>query len=168
MSRRHERELLLYHDYPTYWEGGALWAMTALPLLPLPLPSRVETQAEAAIRDEVVPEEDVHLCSCHIVTGYDIQATDASIGHVQDFIFDDESWAIRYLVVDTRNWWPGGKKVLLSTRWIDRTDWADRTVFTSLTRKQVREGPAYREGEPLVRADEQALHDAYDRTGYWL
>ena len=47
---------------------------------------------------------------------------DHRIGHVKDFVFDDESWAIRYLAVNTRNWWPGGKKVLAATRWADSID----------------------------------------------
>ena len=90
--------------------------------LPLPLPTSVESKAEIAIRDKGVPAEDVSLRSSAVVTGYDIQATDDSIGHVKDFVFDDESWAIRYLAVDTRNWWPGGKKVLAATRWADSID----------------------------------------------
>jgi uncharacterized protein YrrD len=168
VSRQHERETLGYYAYPTYWEGGDLWALSPLPMLPGPLPVAVETQEQAALRESRVPPEDVHLRSSSEVTGYDIQATDDSIGHVHDFIFDDESWAIRYLVVDTRNWWPGGKKVLLATRWIDRVDWADKTVYTLLTRDQVRNSPEYDESAPLHRDYEKQLHEAYDREGYWL
>jgi len=51
------------------------------------------------------------------ITGYHIHATDGEIGHVEDFMVDDEIWAIRFLVVATRNWLPG-KKVILSPRWI--------------------------------------------------
>ena len=57
------------------------------------------------------------------MTGYHIEATDGGIGHVKDFIIDDETWAIRYLEVDTRNWWPG-KKVLVSPQWINRRELA--------------------------------------------
>ncbi|MBC7483793.1 MAG: PRC-barrel domain-containing protein [Rhizobacter sp.] len=167
VSRRHERETLSYYAYPEYWGGADLWAMGPLPLLPPLLPVTVESQAEAARREEAVPAEDVHLRSSANITGYDIQATDDSIGHVKDFIFDDESWAVRYLVVDTRNWWPGGKKVLLATRWIDRIDWADKTVHTTLTREQVKNSPEYDEAAVVDRVYEQRLHDAYGREGYW-
>ena len=167
VSRRHEREYLSYYAYPEYWGGGDLWAMSALPLLPQPMPRAVESEAELAIREEALPAEDVHLRSSAHVTGYDIQATDDSIGHVKDFIFDDESWAIRYLVVDTRNWWPGGNKVLLATRWIDRIDWADKTVYTKLTREQIKNSPEYDDAVIIHRDYEKRLHDAYGREGYW-
>ena len=47
--------------------------------------------------------------------GYHIEATDGEIGHVEDFLVEDSSWAIRYMIVDTRNWWPG-RKVLVRSR----------------------------------------------------
>jgi uncharacterized protein YrrD len=167
ISRRHEREYLDYYAYPAYWGGDALWAMSAMPLIPPTMQTPLETQAERARIDEDVPPEDAHLRSSANVSGYDIQATDDSIGHVQDFVFDDESWAIRYLVIDTRNWWPGGRKVLVGTHWIDRIDWADKTVFVKLTREQIKNSPQYEEGAPIDRAYEERLHDAYDRKGYW-
>lgn len=167
VSRRHEREYLNYYAYPEYWGGGNLWAMSAVPLLPPPLPTSVESPAESAMRERDVPEEDVHLRSSAAVTGYDIQATDDSIGHVDDFIVDDESWAIRYLRVDTRNWWPGGKKVLLATHWIDRIEWAEKTVYTKLTREQIRNSPEYDEAAPILRDYEKRLHAAHGREGYW-
>jgi len=52
---------------------------------------------------------DPHLRSTDEVSGYHIQAADGEIGHVEDFVIDDETWAIRYMVVATRNWWPGKK-----------------------------------------------------------
>lgn len=167
VSRRHEREYLDYYAYPVYWAGDSLWAMNALPLVPSPTLGVAESAEERDRIERDLPPEDVHLRSSANVTGYDIQASDDSIGHVQDFIFDDESWAIRYLVVDTRNWWPGGKKVLIGTQWIDRIDWADRTVFVKLTRDQVKNSPVYVEGDQINRAYEQQLHEAVDRRGYW-
>ena len=80
VSRRHEREQLGYYAYPEYWAGGELWAMSALPMLPAPLPSGVESETERVRRDADVLPEDVHLRSSANVTGYDIQATDDSIG----------------------------------------------------------------------------------------
>ena len=168
VSRRHEQEYLSYYAYPEYWGGSGLWAMGAFPLLPPVLAAgEMEPAAAAEAREANVPAEDVHLRSSANVAGYDIQATDDSIGHVKDFVFDDESWAVRYLVVDTRNWWPGGKKVLLATHWIDRIDWADKTVFTRLTREQIKNSPEYEEATPIDRDYEHRLHDAYGREGYW-
>jgi uncharacterized protein YrrD len=167
ISRRHEREYVDYYTYPAYWGGDAMWAMSAMPLVPPALQAPVESQAERERLDKDVPSEDVHLRSSANVTGYDVQATDDSIGHVEDFLFDDETWAIRYLVIDTRNWWPGGKRVLVGTHWIDRIDWADRTVVVRLTRDQVKNGPRYEEDKPIDRDYERRLHDALDRRPYW-
>ena len=72
-----------------------------------------------------------------IITGYHIHATDGEIGHVEDFMVDDENWAIRFLVVANRNWLPG-KKVILSPRWIKRVQWADSLVYFDLTRESVK------------------------------
>ncbi|MEO8858217.1 MAG: PRC-barrel domain-containing protein [Burkholderiaceae bacterium] len=167
VTRRHERELMDHYAYPAYWSGSALWAMQALPHLPQPLPTRIESPEEIALRDKDLKVEDVALRSCAIVTGYEVQAGEDSIGHVRDFLFDDESWSIRYLVVDTRDVWPGGKKLLLAPPWIDRIDWADKTLSVSLSREQIQSGPPYDDGVPVSRDYEKRLHDAYLREGYW-
>lgn len=167
VSRQHEREYLGYYAYPEYWMGGGMWGLGAYPLVPAYLPKAEDIERERAVHEREVQSADVHLRSSAKVTGYDIQASDESIGHVEDFIFDEESWAIRYLVVDTRNWWPGGRKVLVATHWIDHIDWATNTVHVALTRAQVKASPEYDPAEPLGRAYETRLHDAYDRRGYW-
>ncbi len=164
VSRQHEQEFLSYYAYPEYWDGGALWAMGSLPVLP-PEPGLTERAQE--VRERAERSGDVHLRSSTEVTGYDIQATDGSIGHVKDFIFDDASWALRYLVVDTRNWWPGGKKVLVGTKWIDHIDWAEHKVFAKLTREQVKDSPAYEDLMVIHRDYETRLHQVHGRQGYW-
>ncbi len=63
--------------------------------------------------------ETIMLRSMNDLKGFDILATDGEISHVEDFILDDDSWVIRYLVIDTRKWLPG-KKVLVSPRCIGR------------------------------------------------
>ena len=105
--------------------------------------------------------------STHDVSGYHIHATDGEIGHVDDFMIDDETWAIRYLIVDTRNWWPG-KRVLVSPQWIDRVSWSDSKVFVNLSREAIRQSPEYRMESLPTRAYETGLHLHYDRLGYWL
>ena len=73
---------------------------------------------------------DPHLRSTQDVSGYHIQAADGEIGYVEDFVIDDEVWAIRYLIIDTRNWLPG-KKVLVSPQWIERVSWCESKVFVN-------------------------------------
>jgi hypothetical protein len=110
---------------------------------------------------------DHNLRSTHAVTGYHIQADDGEIGHVEDFIIDDETWAIRYLVVDTRNWWPG-KKVLVSPQWIERVSWDQSKVFANISRDAIKKSPEYSEESLPTRDYETRLHGHYNRKGYWL
>ncbi len=59
-----------------------------------------------------------------------IEATDTDIGHVEDFIVDEETWLIRYLIVDTSNWLPGSKRVIISPEWVDRVEWGDGSILS--------------------------------------
>ena len=86
--------------------------------------------------------DDPHLRSTGQVTSYHIHATDGEIGHVDDFIVDDENWEIRFLVVDTRNWL-SGKNVLISTQSITRVEWADSSVHLDLTRESIKNSPEF-------------------------
>ena len=110
---------------------------------------------------------DPHLRSTYSVSGHHIQALDGEIGHVEDFIIDDETWAIRYLIVDTHNWWPG-KKVLVSPQWIERVSWHERKVFVNLSRETIKQSPEYTEDSLITRDYETGLHRHYDRQGYWV
>ena len=108
------------------------------------------------------------ICAApHDVSGHDIQATDGEIGHVEDFIIDDETWVIRYLIIDTRNWWPG-KKVLLSPKWIERVSWSESKVFVNLLRENIKHSPEYTEESLITRDYETHLHRHYKRQGYWV
>jgi hypothetical protein len=110
---------------------------------------------------------DSHLRSTRAVTGYNVQATDGEIGHVDDFIIDEETWGIRYLIIDTGNWW-SGKKILISPRWIKRISWSESKVFVDLSSNTIKQSPEYIEGSPLSREYEAALHQHYNFHGYWV
>jgi hypothetical protein len=110
---------------------------------------------------------DRHLRSTNEVTGYHLSALDGEIGHVDDFIVDDATWSIRYLVVATRNWWPG-KKVLISPKWLDKVSWKDREVMVSLTRATIKAAPEYTDDSLLTRDFETGLYGYYNRDGYWV
>ena len=168
VSRQHERELLRYYEYPEYWAGNALWGMGAMPY-PLPLTQDVaEREADRGVNERNFRATDIHLRSTDHVTGYDIQATDDSIGTVQDFIFDDQNWAIRYLVVDTSRWWEGGHNVLVGMNWADSIDWATQKVHVRLTRAQVKASPLFEGVNSIHREYETRLHSNYERPGYWM
>ena len=99
--------------------------------------------------------------------GYKLESLDGEIGHVQDFIVDDRSWTIRYLIINTSNWWPG-KKVLVSPQWIERVSWPEAKVFIGLSRATIMHSPKYTEESLLTRDYETGLYQHYDRPGYWV
>ncbi|MBP2667359.1 MAG: PRC-barrel domain protein [Firmicutes bacterium] len=106
------------------------------------------------------------LRSTSEVSGYNIQASDGELGHVDDFIIDDATWEIRYLVIDTVNWWPV-KKVLISPRWIERVSWDQKKVVINLSREAIKQTPEYTEESLMTRDYEIELHRHYNRQGYW-
>ena len=110
---------------------------------------------------------DSHLHSTEDVNGYYIAATDGEIGHVDGFVLDSDAWAIRYIEVGTRNWWPG-KKVLVSPQWIQRVSWEDRKVYTALMRDVIQTAPEYLETMPITRDYEERLYAHYGVPPYWL
>lgn len=79
---------------------------------------------------------------------------------------DDESWAIRYLVIDTRNWWPA-KKVMLPPRSIAGVHWGDGKIHVDLTCRQIKESPEYDDTATIDREYEERLHRHYDQKGDW-
>lgn len=95
-------------------------------------------------RDEVEnsPSADAEERSASEVIGYRIEAADGWIGHVEDFVIDDEGWAIAGMVVDTRNWLPGGQKVILPPTAIQEIDWRKQTVHVRFTKDELRKAPA--------------------------
>jgi hypothetical protein len=98
--------------------------------------------------------------------GYYIHATDGDIGHVEDFLLDDESWAIRYIIVDTRNWLPG-RKVLVSPEWIRNVSWEESKVHVDLSKRHIEAAPEFDPSVPLAREHEERLYTHHGRAKYW-
>ena len=115
---------------------------------------------------EAEKRNDPHLRSSRAVTGYHIQATDGDIGHVADFLVDDYSWAIRYMIADTSNWWLG-KKVLVAPAWIKRVDWDNSKLHVTVTRMQIKNSPEYDPTRPVECAYETQLYGHYGQPRYW-
>ena|ERR1043166_2266450 len=80
------------------------------------------------------------------IQGFHMHAIDGEIGHVDDFLIDETSWQVKYLVVDTNNW-IGGKWVAIPTTAISRVDWADESIHVALTRSEIKAGPTLEEAQ---------------------
>lgn len=162
ISRQYETAYYGYYGYPNYWQGPYLWGHAFNPA-GLSASAAREALAETIASDLT----ESHLRSTGAVSGYNIEASDGEIGHVHGFLVDDEDWAIRYMEVATRNWWPG-KRVLVSPAWIERVSWSDSKVFVGLSRDAIRNAPEYLESEPITREYENRLYFHYGRPPYWL
>lgn len=95
--------------------------------------------------------------------GYHIAGTDGDIGHVEDFLLDEATWAIRYLLVDTSNWW-FGTRVLVSSDWVTDVDWNESRLHVELTRERIKASPPYDPTGPIPRDYEVRLHNQYGFT----
>jgi hypothetical protein len=163
VSRQHEAQYFGYYGYPYYWGGAGLWGMGAYPGS-LTTQGRVEQDLEA--RGDHATPDDCHLRSSNAVSGHHIAATDGDIGHLEDLLVDDRTWAIRYLVVNTSNWW-GGQRVLVAPGWIRDVSWSEAKVSIDLTRQAVKDAPPYDSAAELDRQREEAVYEHYGRPGYW-
>ncbi len=160
VSRQHEQDYYRYYGYPSYWGYSGLWGMGAYPGL-LAKGSWIDAPTEHAAESG-----DVHLRSAREVRGYHIQGSDEAIGHVEDFIVDDKSWEIRYLVIDTSNWWIG-KKVLVAPQWASRISWSENKVYVDLSRQAIKKSPEWNASAAVNREYEARLYDYYGRPMYW-
>ena len=162
VSRQHENELYNYYGWP-YNAGvgtGLYGGIGMTGMMEAAVPFEESIKAEHSIENE---HGDPHLRSTSEVRGNDIHATDDAIGEVYDFIIDDSTWKINYLIVDTGNWIPG-KKVIISPRWINKIDWKMATVYLDLPTAAIKNSPEYDASRPLPEDYEINLHQHYGRS----
>jgi len=131
VSRQLEEKLARYYAWPRYW-------------LSRPPESPEMTR---------MVKGDVCLRSAKEITGYHVEGADGRVGHVEDFVIEDDDWSIRFVVVDPRDWLPA-KKVVIAPQRIERVNWSGRTVHVARTREEIRNGPEYDPAMTVRREDE--------------
>jgi uncharacterized protein YrrD len=168
VSRQMEAHLYDYYGWDPTWGGSAFGVgAIASPLSPPPLIGEPPAPSPSAGDPEGgADESDPHLRSAAEIAGYHIQASDGEIGHVETVVADHAGWDIRYLGVDTSNWW-GGKHVLVAPFAVTEIDWADRHILINITRDQVKASPPCDSMEMVDEAYERMLHGHYGWPGYW-
>jgi hypothetical protein len=161
VSRQHELDYYRYYGYPNYWEYSGFWGMSTYPTGLAP-----GQWNEGAAERAKKPSGDGHLRSEKEIRGYHIEGSDEGIGHIRDCIVDDETWKVRYLVVDTSNWWVG-KSVLIAPHWASRISWKERKVFVDLSRQKIKNSPEWNAETAVNRSYETRLYDYYGRPADW-
>ena len=163
VTRQQEEQLSGYYPWGMYWgddtdaHGAGIFGMMPGDLY--------DEEAGTNVVEEPAPSSennDLHLRSTKYVTGYTIHATDGEIGKVKDFIIDDTSWKIQFLVVDTGDWL-NSREVLLSTNWITKVNWENSTVIVDITTSAVKESPEFDATQPVNEVYANKLYDYYGR-----
>ncbi|MFA5417955.1 MAG: PRC-barrel domain-containing protein [Bacteroidales bacterium] len=140
VSRKYEEELFEHYQINPYWVAYIGAHGTYFPPRPIRIPSKV------------VDEEKIDsiLRSFEEIEGYHIHALDGRIGHIQDLIIDDADWQVVYAVVDTSNWLPWSKKVLVSVDRMDKISYVNREVHIKMRTAMIKNAPVY---DPSVIID---------------
>ncbi|MDT8442958.1 MAG: PRC-barrel domain-containing protein [Desulfuromonadales bacterium] len=145
VSRHYEEKYYAYYGWQPYWSIG-----------PLPTISK-----PFSVKNPEKPEHP-NLRSSKEVSGYHIHAQDDEIGRVEDFLLEEETWAIAYLEIDTGTWF-AGKKVLLSPSWIQKVDWAKKQVSVNVAADLIRSAPEYDAAKGVSSDYRSALHKHYEK-----
>jgi len=162
VSRQQEELIRGYYVWSGYYGPGmyGYWGlgMWGYPLINVSASDKEMQHVEAT--EQV--DDNPHLRSTHEVTGYDIHATDGDIGEVEDFLIDDATWKIDFMVIDTGHWFPG-KKVLISPDWIKKIDWKTGAIIIDNTMDHVKNSPEYDVSKHLNTEYEANLQNYYGR-----
>jgi sporulation protein YlmC with PRC-barrel domain len=156
VSREYEKELMSYYGYSAYWSTGQIAPVNPgmyYPARPLEVPSKKPDEKTL----------DTSLRSFNEVSGYHILATDGHLGHVEDVIVDDTDWQMVYLIIDTSNWLPWSKKVILLISWLKEISYVTKEVSVDADTELIKDAPEIDTGKPIEEAFEKALLDYYQR-----
>lgn len=157
VSKQEEESLFAYYPWQNYYDAGFFGGTGIINTMP-PFPI---TGKNVSNQDDIEKKhDDSHLRSTDDVKGYTIHAVDGAIGDVSDFLIDEASWKIRFVVVDTGDWLPG-KKVLLSPQWIKGVDWAMEEVTVNVNKKAVQDSPEYDTSKLPDSAYHDQIHEHY-------
>lgn len=175
VSRQHEEELHRYYTWPYYWTAPLAGGAFITPMGPGAAPTPAEFDV---LYPEINPDhdrplergagntgpeatDDPHLRSVHELRGYHLAATNGSVGHLEDLVLNEETWAVAYLLVDTRNWWPD-KLVILTPGQIRAFNWSQRAVEVALTREAIQASPEFDEARLLDADYIERLKEHYE------
>ncbi len=174
VTKRNEVEYLGYYNYPYYWGGPSLWGNDIYPgrfttgsggfnappfVLRPPPPQPEDTEAD--------PHTVHALRSGKGLIGTRVVGSDGDIGLIKDLLIDEQSWAIRYLVVKTSGW-SQFHQVLIAPKWIKTISWTDTVISIDMSRHDVKGAPHFDSSVTIDRQFEAGLHEHYGQPGYWI
>jgi hypothetical protein len=165
VSRQMEGNLYRYYGWDPAYGGSYFGATSNAMASAFSPPPFVGAGVTGNVIDPEHEKGDPTLRSIAAVTGYHIKASDGEIGHVENFLVNDADWSIRYLIVDTKNWWPG-KHVLISPFAVREISWPDRQISLDIRRDKVKGSPPWEPIDAIDETYERRIHDHYGWPGY--
>jgi hypothetical protein len=139
--------------------GGGIWGAS-------PYPTALFLKRLQKVVEKGLEPEESHLRSVNEVTGYQVLSKDGKVGHAEDFLVEDETWVLRYIVIDLHNGLPS-RKVLVASTWVTWVDWVSMQIRIELTTEAFRNMLEYDSSVPIDRRHEGRLHDQPGRPKYW-
>jgi len=158
--RHHEEDFLNYYAFPIYWVGADVWNNTNVD------DQQVEEPVSGLYESMATANGGHRLRSCKEILRYYIQAVDGEIGHLAGLLIDDETWAIRYFIINTSNWW-FGHQVLIAPQWISRINDPEEKLHVDISRELIQSAPHYDATIPINRELELQTYQHYNRKVYW-
>lgn len=140
LSRQYEEDYYKYYGWPYYWQGNGLWGMGGFPglqLATIPIPCEPPPAISTKTK-----RQDAHLRCTQAVEGYNIKASDGTVGRISDFIIDSKSWAIRTIAIKIGHLL-SAREVEIPVSKVDRISYDESMVYVSMTIKAVEESPEH-------------------------
>lgn len=151
VSIKYEEEFNKHYRIINYWDLPVSAIATLYPPRPIKIPLKEINEKDL----------DTKLRSFNEVNGYDVHAIDGTIGHITDIIVDDFDWQIVYAVVDTSNWIPWSKKVIIPVNRLESISYLKNEIKINLTIDRIKNSPEYIDCSQIKTEYEKALYEFY-------
>jgi len=157
ISREYEAKLYDHYGIDYYWPV----AYSA----PLGVSAAVNPPSSFIPNIDTIKEDDVNsnLRSFNEVKGYQLECLDKKKGHFKNFIIDEETWQIAYMIVDIGHWYTRSKKVMVSAEWMHKINYVEKTIYVDLTSETLENAPEFDPSQPVNVKYEQQLFDYFGR-----
>lgn len=153
VSRQLEDQIHSFFGWQPYWSGEPEGGSVS-PKAPEGENMTGDRQAESIPDHD--PEGKSHLRSARDMVGYKIEATRQPVGTLADLLVDDESWMVRYLVVDVGQ--PDTtRQVVIAADTVETIDWRQLAIYLDLDRENIERAPSYEAAPVLPEALEREL-----------
>lgn len=155
VSRKYEKELYNHYRISPYW-----------PTINMGMSGGFFPPRPINIKGKELDEEDLDtiLRSYKEVQGYHINALDGKLGHLEDIVIDVKNWQIIYAIVDTSNWLPWSKKVLIPLGSMDKINFVEREVHIRMNTEAIKNAPEYESADSISEDYEEKIMDFFSSS----